>query len=56
MRKFEYKRVEGRNFSEENLNSFGSEGWELCSHTMISDTVGWGQRFEYIFKREIPEQ
>lgn len=48
MKKFEYKKIKMSfySLSEEDLNMYGKEGWELCG---ISDNRG----ITYIFKREV---
>jgi hypothetical protein len=51
MTKWEYKRVEGHGFPDEELNDLGLQGWEIVATISGSDDY---PDF-YILKREIPE-
>ena len=55
MKRFEYKRVPAIVFATQDLgvresvlNSFGKDGWELCTITIIGNRI----RYAY-FKREL---
>lgn len=54
MKKFEYKTLDlipGNQYTEENLNKLGSDGWELV--TVTTSKIGYDMKNRYIFKREV---
>ena len=52
MKKFEYVQI-NRILTDEELNDYGKEGWELVTKNIY--VFGGERRFEYTFKKEINE-
>jgi len=52
MKKWEYRHYNGK-LSESGLNDYGEKGWELVSHSAVTD--GYNIQQYYIFKREKEE-